>query len=93
MAKKEKEKRKADDGKEKGKKAPVKKKKETREELIEKIRNHKEEIQSVRFGVSKKEMQKGGSSKQLRREVARAATKLTAMRKEAAKARESGDVA
>ena len=69
------------------KKKEPKKSEPSRKDLIETIRKNKKEIQEMRFGLSKKANQKGGTRKGLRKEVARAATKLTAMQKEKQKNR------
>ena len=60
---------------------PKKDKKVTKGDLVEQIRKHKKGMQEMRFGLSKEVQQKGGSHKNLRKEVARVATRLTVMRK------------
>ncbi|MCY4577045.1 MAG: hypothetical protein OXB96_01245 [Candidatus Kaiserbacteria bacterium] len=71
--------RSSDDRSKKGSVAPGKGVR--KEDLIQQIRKHKQEIQEMRFGLSKEAQRKGSSRKRLRQQVARAATKLTTLRK------------
>ena len=65
------------------KQEPKKKtKKEVKKDLIGDIKKHKKEIQEMRFSTYKGAQQKSGERKKLRKEVAKAATKLTNMAKE-----------
>ena len=61
-----------------------KKKVVSKGDLVGQIRKCKQEMQEVRFGLSKEVQQKGGSRRNLRKQVARAATQLTMLRKNGA---------
>lgn len=52
-----------------------------KEDLLSQLHKHKKEIQEMRFGMSQKGLQKGVSRRHLRRQIARAATQLTTLRK------------
>lgn len=65
------------------------KKKETKKDLIEGIREHKKQIQKMRFSLSGESRQKEGERRKLRKEIARAATRLTALAKEKASTKTS----
>ena len=66
-----------------GKKGVAKKSKSvTKDGLVGQIRTHKKGIQEARFGLSQEAQQKGGSRKQMRKQIARAATRLTLLRKQ-----------
>ena len=60
-------------------------KKETKKDLLESIRKHKQDIQKIRFKLSGELQQKGGERRKLRKAIAQASTKLTALAKEKAK--------
>ena len=61
---------------------PKKEKKESKKDLLESIKKHKQDIQKIRFKLSGETQQKGGERKKLRKAIAQAATKLTAIAKE-----------
>ena len=54
----------------------------TKKDLIGDIKKHKKSIQEIRFNLSGGAQQKGKEYKKLRREIARSATKLTALSKQ-----------
>ena len=61
-------------------KRPAKKRTPTKEDLVGQVRKHKKEIQVLRFGLSK-EAQQGAARRNLRKQIARTATQLTALKK------------
>ncbi len=52
-----------------------------KEDLVEQMHKHKKGVQEMRFGLSKEGQQKGDSRQNLRKQIARTATQLTALRK------------
>ena len=59
----------------------VKETQKTKKDLIGDIKKHKKSIQEIRFNLSGGAQQKGKEHKKLRKEIARSATKLTALSK------------
>lgn len=63
------------------KKAPKAPKVMKKEDLVAQMHKHKKGVQEMRFGVSGGGQQKGDSHRNLRKQIARAATQLTMLRK------------